>query len=327
VDEVNALLNVALQTLDSSFEQRLLLIGEVTQDVDGLLSTVGAKLNGNREELNAGLLSNLLAARNARQVDVAGLNKALGALGGLEKLLGKAVASIGHGQSSGASAVLSLDDLITTELDAVDESIVLVIRNGDGRSDLAEERNNGLAGVATDDGDGELLRVALANNLSDEGLGADNVEGGDTEETARVEDSLALQNLGRDGDSRVDGVGNDQDEGLGGDLSSDLDQALDDAGVDVEQVVTGHARLAGNTGGDDDDVGILEGSLGALVGGQEAAHFRVGRDVRQIGRDTGGVDDIVERELVNEGRELQEQREGLANATSSTSNDGLDHFA
>ena len=41
VDEVNALLNVALQTLDSSFEQRLLLIGEVTQDVDGLLSTVG----------------------------------------------------------------------------------------------------------------------------------------------------------------------------------------------------------------------------------------------------------------------------------------------
>lgn len=36
-----------------------------------------------------------------------------------------------------------------------------------------------------------------------------------------------------------------------------------------------------------------------------------GGDVRQVGRDTGGVDDIVEGELVDEGAELQQQREGL----------------
>jgi hypothetical protein len=48
----------------------------------------------------------------------------------------------------------------------------------------------------------------------------------------------------------------------------------------------------------------------------QSAAYRVGRDVRQIGRDTGGVDDIVERELVNEGRELQEQREGLSKSVS-----------
>jgi len=34
---------------------------------------------------------------------------------------------------------------------------------------------------------------------------------------------------------------------------------------------------------------------------KQLATYRAGRDVRQIGRDTGGVDDIVEGELVNEG--------------------------
>jgi hypothetical protein len=35
------------------------------------------------------------------------------------------------------------------------------------------------------------------------------------------------------------------------------------------------------------------------------------RDVREIGSDTGGVDDIVQGELVNVRRGLEEEREGL----------------
>ena len=37
----DSLLNVALETLDASIEQRLLLVRDVGQDVGGLLSTVG----------------------------------------------------------------------------------------------------------------------------------------------------------------------------------------------------------------------------------------------------------------------------------------------
>lgn len=39
--------------------------------------------------------------------------------------------------------------------------------------------------------------------------------------------------------------------------------------------------------------------------------YRLGRDVREIGSDTGGVDDIVERELVNERAVLEQERQGL----------------
>lgn len=108
MSEVDALLDVALQALNRGLEQSLLLVGNVAQDVDGLLGAVGletcqhtsettthqadgtatyAKLDGDREEVDARLLLDLLAAGNAREVDVAGLNEALGALGGLEELL------------------------------------------------------------------------------------------------------------------------------------------------------------------------------------------------------------------------------------------------
>ena len=98
--------------------------------------------------------------------------------------------------------------------------------------------------MATDDRDGELLGLSLASDASDEGLGADDVEGGDAEQALGVEDVLGLEHLGGDGDGRVDGVGDDQDEGLGGNLGGSLDQALDNASIDIEEIVTGHARLA-----------------------------------------------------------------------------------
>ena len=49
-----------------------------------------SKLDGNGEEVDTGLLRNLLAAGDAGQVDVARLDQTLLALEGLEDLLGKA---------------------------------------------------------------------------------------------------------------------------------------------------------------------------------------------------------------------------------------------
>jgi hypothetical protein len=39
--------------------------------------------------------------------------------------------------------------------------------------------------------------------------------------------------------------------------------------------------------------------------------YRGGRDVRKVGGDTGGVDDIVQSELIDEGGELQQKGQGL----------------
>jgi len=96
----------------------------------------------------------------------------------------------------------------------------------------------------------------------------------------------------------------------------------------------------GNASWDDDHVGILEGSLDAAVSGQVAGNFlfvhkqaldtiyatlhvvrgpdcrggaaySIGGDVRQVSGNTGSVDNIVEDELVNEGGELEEERQWL----------------
>lgn len=48
-----------------------------------------SKLNRDREEVDASSLGNGLTAGNTRQVDVAGLNKALFTLDGTEQLLGE----------------------------------------------------------------------------------------------------------------------------------------------------------------------------------------------------------------------------------------------
>lgn len=149
-----------------------------------------------------------------------------------------------HGESSRTSTILSLNDLITTELDTVDQSIVTVSGDLEARSDLAEQRNNSLARVTTDNGDGGLGGVLKTGELLGEGLGTDNVQGGNTEQTLGVEDTGGLEDLGGDGDGRVDGVGDDQGESLGAEFGDTLDQIADNAGVDLEEVVTGHTGLA-----------------------------------------------------------------------------------
>jgi hypothetical protein len=108
-------------------------------DVDGLLGTAGTKLNGHREVLSAGGLGDGITTLDTWKVDVAGLDDALLTLGGLDDLLGKAVygqlmklcvhrrdvpvTGVGHGESGRASTLLGLDDFVTTELDALYESI------------------------------------------------------------------------------------------------------------------------------------------------------------------------------------------------------------
>lgn len=126
----------------------------------------------------------------------------------------------------------------------VDKGVVAVRGDLEVGGDLAEQRNDGLARVTTNDRDGGLGRVVQAGELLSEGFGTDNIQSGDTEQALRVEDTGVLENLGGDGDGGVDGVGNDQSEGLGAELGDALDQITDDRGIDLEEVITGHTRLA-----------------------------------------------------------------------------------
>jgi hypothetical protein len=152
------------------------------------------------------------------------------------------------------------------------QGIQLIRRNVDLGLRLTEQRHNRFSGMTTNDRNSQRRRVLLANDGSNKRLGADNVERSDTEQTSGVKDASILEHLGGDGHGRVDGVGNDEEKGFGAVLSDAGDEVAHDAGVDLEQVVAGHAWFARNAGGDDDNVGSGEGVLHAVIFGQVTAN-------------------------------------------------------
>lgn len=194
LDEVNTLLDVLLEITKAGLKEALLVGGDVADGVD-LLSTVGAELDLGGEEVDTLVLVE-------RGLNEGGLDDTLLALSGLEEGFGEAGTGESHGEGGGTGTVLGLDDLVTTELDAVHE----LVAGGTfdvGVVGLGEEGDDGDTGVTTDNGN-LLVGGVGALELGDEARSTDNVKGGDTEETLGVVDTLGLVDLGDDGDGRVD---------------------------------------------------------------------------------------------------------------------------
>ena len=89
--------------------------------------------------------------------------------------------TVTHGESGRSGTSLGLDDLVTTELDPLDESLVLLSLDILAEGSLREQRNNGDTRVSTDDSDLDILGV-LVLDLTEESGRSDNVEGGNTEQ-------------------------------------------------------------------------------------------------------------------------------------------------
>src|SRR5262249_20718170 len=65
----------------------------------------------------------------------------------------------------------------------------------------------------------------------------------------------------------VEGIRNHDQDAIGRVLDDLANNIAHDLVVGVEQVVAAHARLAGNAGGDNDDVGV--GGIGVVVGADD----------------------------------------------------------
>lgn len=118
--EVDSLLDLGGQILDHKVISSLLTWAELRKRQD-ILHSLGSKLNWGSKEL-AAILS------GHRRLDKGALNNALLARGSLEQSVEEVGSRIGHGESSRSSAVLSLNDLITTELDALGEGLDISLR-------------------------------------------------------------------------------------------------------------------------------------------------------------------------------------------------------
>ena len=115
--------------------------------------------------------------------------------------------------------------------------------------------------------------------------------------------ALLLQHLGGDRHRRVDRVGDDVEQRARARVRARRDEVAHDPGVDLEQVVARHARLARHAGRDDDDVAPLEGVV-ELVGSRVSRDGGLGVDVGEVGGDARGAGDIVEGQLRDEGVDL-----------------------
>ena len=71
--------------------------------------------------------------------------------------------------------------------------------------------------------------------------------------------------------------------------------------------------LPGHSGGDDDDVGPLERLLELFVG-HEAGGLGLGLHVREVGGHAGGVHDVVQAQAGDGRVQLEQERQGLADA-------------
>jgi hypothetical protein len=139
--------------------------------------------------------------------------------------------------------------------------------------------------VSTNNSDILILGVGFLD-LAHEAGSTHDIEGCDTEQTLGVVDALALEDLSDDGHSAVDGVRDNEDVGVWGGFSGCLCEVADDGGVGVEQVVTGHAWLAGDTGGDEHDFGAFEGCCQSAGCRVVASDLALGVDVADVCGDT-----------------------------------------
>lgn len=169
------------------------MVGDLAHGVD-LLNTTGSELNVGREVVTALVLVE-------RALDESWLNDTLLSLLSLEQALGETCGGHGHGESSRSSTTLGLNDLVTTELDAL--YVCVTLGTLEVVASLGEERDNGSTGVTTNNGDVLVGRVGSLD-LGDEAGGTDDIECGDTEETLGVVDALVLEDLSGNGDGGVD---------------------------------------------------------------------------------------------------------------------------
>ena len=97
-----------------------------------------------------------------------------------------------------------------------------------------------------------------------EGLGHQGGEAGRIQYAGHARDAMGRESghLLHGVDHGVQGIGDHDDEGVGRVLLDGFAHGLDDAEIDVEEIVAAHARLARQARGHDDHVGAREGVVG-----------------------------------------------------------------
>lgn len=142
--------------------------------------------------------------------------------------------------------------------------------------------------------------------ICDEGVGPDNVKGGDTKDLLRIVLAGPLENLRCDGNSRIDWIRNDGYACLRANFSASLGQVGHNGGIGIEQVVTSHSGFARDSGRNDNDFHALQRGL-ELVFTDETCHDAFGLTMAQVSGDSGSMNDVIQVQLANGWVQLQQE--------------------
>ena len=244
------------------------------------------------------------------------------------------------GEGHGAAEVVDdgLEDEASGLGDAVAGVAFLFEDVVSGLDGLFEEGDGGVGGVdafAAGEGDGEGGELGVAVLAEDIGAevvrvdgefgGHEGAEAGGVEEGAGADDTLRREVGELEGvpGHGVDGVSDDDEDGVGVGAGERGDQVAEEGDVGGEDAGAGGVGRAGGGGADDDDVGVAEvGEIGGGdaggVGGKSAGVLEVGGFA--VGDDTAAVD---EDEFVGEA--LEDDGVGDGGAYLADADDGDFH--
>lgn len=192
--------------LSNSFADEALLKGSNFSNFMDFLDTLGSELNIGGEERNS-----LLGEEGA--FNKGGLDDVFLPRKSFEEAESESGAGKSHRQGGTTLSVLGLDNFVTTKLNTVGEGFELFVVKLK-TLDLGKEGNNGGTGVATDDRNLNILGVFL-HLFGDESRGANNIKGSHAKETASIVYIVLLEDFSNDGDSGINGVGDDKEVSLG----------------------------------------------------------------------------------------------------------------
>jgi hypothetical protein len=206
VDKVLSLLNLLLKVGKHLVKPRLLIWRQFSVR-QNLFDSIGTKSAGTREisrigqgALHIGTLGDFLTIHCP------------------ENVLGKDVSSISHGQSGTAGTCLGLDDFVSTKLSSDGNGLQIFRRRIKAR-DLGVQGKNGSTRVSSNDSHVDRGRVNTHVGSS-KGIGTHNVQSCDTTQFGGIVDTCLLQDFSGNGDSTVDGVTNNSQDGVGAKLGT-----------------------------------------------------------------------------------------------------------
>jgi len=116
------------------------------------------------------------------------------------------------------------------------QSLQFIPRDLDSGFCLTKQWNNGLSGVSSHDRNNEVSGGVAGSDFCGESRSTHNVKSSNTEKSLWVENFMCFENFCDDGDSRVDGIGNDEDECVGTVCGDTLCQISNNPSVNFEKI-------------------------------------------------------------------------------------------